>query len=158
MNIHSVHSSSPHYTLSPESPFGTPVFGIPQWDLKLAGYRHALAYTPREKACERPTAVCQADAGTGHLVPSARCIHTCCGNVPVSRGYQGNGVASTALLFLLKSLSSLSLTILSEVSLHSDFKFRQVYHWLLKHSVHCKTRLSCSDTLSHLLQHAQPCF
>lgn len=29
---HGVHSSSPHYTLSPESPFGTPVFGIVQWD------------------------------------------------------------------------------------------------------------------------------
>lgn len=45
----------------------------------------------------------QAGAGTGHLLPS-----TCHGSVPVIWGCQGNGVANTALLFLLKSLSSLS--------------------------------------------------
>lgn len=86
------------------------------------------------------------------------CIHTCPGSVPVSWGNQGNAAANTAFLFLLKSFSSLSLTVLSEVALHSDFKFRRICHWLLKCSVHCKTRLSCSDTQSHLLQHAQPCF
>lgn len=58
------------------------------------------------------------------------CIRTCCGTVPVSWGDQGDGAANTAFLFLSKSLSSLSLTILSEVSLHSDFKFRQICHWL----------------------------
>lgn len=58
------------------------------------------------------------------------CIRTCCGTVPVSWGDQGNGAANTAFLFLTKSLSSLSLTFLSEVSLHSDSKFRQICHWL----------------------------
>lgn len=62
------------------------------------------------------------------------------------------------LFFSSWNIFLLCLTILSEVSLHSDFKFRQIRHWLLKRSVHCKTRLSCSDTPSHLLQHAQPCF
>ena len=45
-------------------------------------------------------------------------------------------------LFLLKSLSSLSPISFSEVFLHSDFKFRQICHRLLKRSVDLKTRFS----------------
>lgn len=120
---HGVHSSSPHYTPSPESPFGTPVFGILQWDWKLARYGH--------------TAVCQAGLVQGICL------------------WVGGTREMESFSFPLE----ISFFFVSHyLSLHSGFKFRQIPHWLLKCSVHCKTRLSCSDTPSHLLQHAQPCF
>lgn len=45
-------------------------------------------------------------------------------------------------LFPWKSLCSLSPIIFSEVFLHSNSKFRQICHRLLKHSVDLKTRFS----------------
>lgn len=86
-----------------------------------------------------------------------------CSQAPAMGAYLWSGAIremerQIQLFFSSWNIFLLCLTILSEVSLHSDFKFRQIHQWLLKRSVHCKTRLSCSDTPSHLLWHAQPCF
>lgn len=155
--IHGVHSSSPHY--HPWKSFWNSCL----WDTAV-GLKTGTIWTrsglhPQgESAWEAPSRV------PGRCWYRASSAPECQGvSIPAVGVYLWAGgiremQLQIQLFFSSWNLSSLSLTILSEVSLHSDFKFRQIHHWLLKGSVHCKTRLSCSDTPSHLLQHAQPCF